>query len=172
MNAEQINTKLQQLRSLIIRNKSDESSIQEASQIIDKLKHPNQLNQNFDSEDKNPLLMALSFNNKQIANLLIKTSLNLEITDQNQMNALMWATYFNLHEIVLELVNRKVLLNKQTIIYQWSALMHGAYTNAIESVKILLNAGIDKSLKDNEGKTALDIALRENHQEIIYLLQR
>ena len=46
-----------------------------------------------------------------------------------------------------------------------------SYSPTVLSVEYLLSKGADKSIKDNEGKTALDWAIEKGHNEIIALLQ-
>lgn len=53
----------------------------------------------------------------------------------------------------------------------YSPLMIASGSGNIEAVKHLLNAGADKSTKNIEGKTAVDIAKDRGHQEVVALLQ-
>ena len=48
----------------------------------------------------------------------------------------------------------------------WAAL-HGK----IQVVEALLNAGADKAVKDEDGRTALDLAQYNNHPAIVKLLR-
>jgi len=50
-------------------------------------------------------------------------------------------------------------------------LMAAAYKGDVRLVKLLLEYGVDPNLKDNQGRTALDMAIKKNQQEVIDLLQ-
>lgn len=50
-------------------------------------------------------------------------------------------------------------------------LMQAAYKGDVRLVKLFLEYGADPNLKDQQGKTALDMAKKKNHQEVIDLLQ-
>jgi uncharacterized protein len=52
-----------------------------------------------------------------------------------------------------------------------TALMHSVFQGGqIEKTRLLLEAGADKTLKDNKGMTARDYAVRDNHPNIVELL--
>ena len=55
--------------------------------------------------------------------------------------------------------------------YGHTALHLAAYNGKIQVVEALLNAGADKAVKANNGKTALDDAQEENHPAIVKLLR-
>lgn len=50
-------------------------------------------------------------------------------------------------------------------------LMMGAKNNAMDTVKLLLEHGADKSIKDNNGKTAYDLAVENGNMDIAELLK-
>ena len=158
----------EEIREIIICNKKFEIDIMKDS--ISHLKNSNLLDEKFEVEDKNLLLLSLIFKNTDIAKILIDCGANAEISDFNKMTPLMWACYFNLSEIVELLIQNGVNTNSKTRLYCWTALMHASYANSIESVKILLKNGVDINLVDNEGKKAIDIAIREEHEEIVKLI--
>ena len=53
----------------------------------------------------------------------------------------------------------------------WTPLMTAAFKGNPELVRYLLDEGADSSLKNQEGKTALDIAGSANNTEIINMLK-
>ena len=55
--------------------------------------------------------------------------------------------------------------------YQYTALLWVAEEGITESVKILLANGADIHAKNKRGRTALDLAMTEQHTEIVQLLQ-
>ena len=50
-------------------------------------------------------------------------------------------------------------------------LMAAAYKGDVRLVKLFLEYGVDPNLKNNQGRTALDIAIKKQQQEVIDLLQ-
>ena len=50
-------------------------------------------------------------------------------------------------------------------------LMAAAYKGDVQLVKLLLEYGANPNLKDNQGRTALDMAIKKQQQEVIDLLQ-
>ena len=54
----------------------------------------------------------------------------------------------------------------------WTALMMASYLRNTEIVKLLLNRGADVDAKGPTGKTALMIAVEEDHYDIVELLRQ
>lgn len=59
----------------------------------------------------------------------------------------------------------KLLFGEYAI--KWSALMYSACLGRTEIIEILINKGADKSLKDEAGQTAYDIALKMKRKKTI-----
>ena len=57
-----------------------------------------------------------------------------------------------------------------TDLTQWTALHYAAGGNRPNIVRRLLASGANKAMKDNDGKTALDLARWERHAAVIALL--
>ena len=49
--------------------------------------------------------------------------------------------------------------------------MQVAYKGDVRLVELFLEHGVDPNLKDKQGKTALDMAKKKQHQQVIDLLQ-
>jgi ankyrin repeat protein len=62
-------------------------------------------------------------------------------------------------------------VNRQTEEYKWSALMAASQDGRIDFVRRLLDAGADPLLKDRYGKTAFQIAVEKDRDEVADLLQ-
>ena len=54
----------------------------------------------------------------------------------------------------------------------WTPLMDASYRGYVEIVKLLLAAGAKKEKLNSFGKTALTLATRKDHGEIVQLLQQ
>ena len=53
----------------------------------------------------------------------------------------------------------------------FTPLMNVSYKGKPEVVRVLLAAGADKDLRDNDGKTALDLAIEQNKDACAALLR-
>ena len=53
-----------------------------------------------------------------------------------------------------------------------SRIHTACYLGDVDSVKVLIKAGIDVNIRDSQGLTALALAKQENHTEVIELLRR
>ena len=49
--------------------------------------------------------------------------------------------------------------------------MMAAYKGYVDIVRFLKDQGVDLSLEDTDGDTALDLAIARNHQEVINILR-
>ena len=74
-------------------------------------------------------------------------------------------------EILQLLLAHKADVNK-TDKYGESALMRASWFGEEKSLALLLQAGADASLKNNKGKTALDMAKHKNNARIVKLLTK
>ncbi|MGI4791245.1 MAG: ankyrin repeat domain-containing protein [Janthinobacterium lividum] len=84
---------------------------------------------------------------------------------------LMWAAGSSGHLSVAHLLlERGANVNAQNS-GGWTALFNAACSNKPEMVTLLLECGADGRLKDEDGDTALDLALKQGHNEIAALLQ-
>lgn len=52
----------------------------------------------------------------------------------------------------------------------WTALHHAAAYGYLASARVLLGAGVDRTLRTSSGLTAADLALRNHHFEVVSLL--
>ncbi|XP_053963816.1 G patch domain and ankyrin repeat-containing protein 1 homolog [Anastrepha ludens] len=55
--------------------------------------------------------------------------------------------------------------------FGWTALMMAACEGATDAVRMLLESGADKSIKEKSGRTALDFAKQKKHENIAIMLQ-
>ncbi|XP_044008923.1 G patch domain and ankyrin repeat-containing protein 1 homolog [Aphidius gifuensis] len=56
--------------------------------------------------------------------------------------------------------------------FGWTPLMSAAYSGSIKIVEYLLKLGADKKLADKSGNTALDLAKKKHHTDIIIALKK
>ncbi|XP_067632997.1 G patch domain and ankyrin repeat-containing protein 1 homolog [Eurosta solidaginis] len=55
--------------------------------------------------------------------------------------------------------------------FGWTGLMMAACEGAIDTVRLLLQLGADKNIKDKTGRTALDLAQIKGYSNVVYTLQ-
>jgi ankyrin repeat protein len=55
--------------------------------------------------------------------------------------------------------------------FGWTPLFYAVRSNQIEVVKVLLENGADPTVKDTDGNTIMDIAIKKNHMELFTLLK-
>jgi uncharacterized protein len=102
------------------------------------------------------LIVASSEDNVNILKLLFEYNANPNYIEKNGNTLVMFATGQGSDEVLIELLKSTVNINKQRKVDGMTALMLASYSKNLEKVKILLNNGADKEIKDNRGKTAFD----------------
>lgn len=117
-----------------------------------------------------PLNLAISLANKEQAIVLIHNGADPFITDNIGECAI--TLCFNkdnqdiLDEIVTDLVK-----SQKTDIYGQSILHYAARNASVDTIDHIIEHGIDKSLKDNSGETAYDVAVRWKNNAVLESLK-
>ena len=116
------------------------------------------------NQDKRSLLMLASFNgHTPICQYLINAGAHVEARDFNGRTALMFASTGPFAETVSLLLKNEANPNSVDHNEQFSPLMHAAAEGHIDVVKVLLNNGANKTLKDIDGDTAESFARQNQH---------
>lgn len=63
-------------------------------------------------------------------------------------------------------------VNQQDSQCRWAAIYYAAWKNRIWQAELLLESGADLTLESNEGDTAIHVAARNGHAEMLRLLLR
>lgn len=150
-------------------------------------------NPDLTSNDFTALQMAVYFNKKDNVELLLQAGANANLQDGlgTPLNHL-GAIYHQKDEFIKEwrpkkktvpeicddeieivklLLKYKIDINKQDKVALRTALHNAAFWGNYKLVKLLLDNGADKSIKDKINKTPLDLAIEGNHSEAIELLK-
>lgn len=106
----------------------------------------------------------------QIVKILLKSGADVNITDNKNNTALMFACQTGRTTIVKLFLQKNVDIDAQNT-YGNTSLIYSVLGNYPEIVKILIKAGVDKDIKNNKGETALDIAKMNNNLSLVQLLQ-
>jgi ankyrin repeat protein len=119
-------------------------------------------------EKVSPLMAAASGGNTEVARVLLAHGADVTLEDQRSRTAAIYAAQGQT-EILAALLDRGVEVNRR---YRndLTVLMWAAGYGKAETVKMLLDRGADPALKDNRGKTALDIARDNKHAGVVELL--
>lgn len=120
----------------------------------------NQTNLNLKLDDYTALMLAIKNKNKDIVKMLIDANAQVNETGKNETTALLLATYGGCEnlEIVKLLIKANANIDARDICGK-TPIMNAIYQGSKEMVLSLINAGADLNLKDEDGRTALIMAI-------------
>lgn len=118
-------------------------------------------------EEIRPLSFAASVGSLQIVKLLVEYGANVNNQNESGSTALLRT---NKVDIARFLIENGANVNAKDLYDGMTSLIGAAARQNVELVKLLLEKGADKSIRDAEGKNALDYAKERNYEEIIALL--
>ena len=135
------------------------------------------------------LLLAAEYNLVEIVEFLLSMpEINVNLRDKNRWTALMYASRYGHVEIVKLLLSKPDLNVNLQSEGGWTALMIASWKGKVEIVKLLLsrsksvytgmsetltrstNQRLDVNIEDESGETALMLASKNGHTEIVKLL--
>jgi uncharacterized protein len=116
-----------------------------------------------------PLMAAAFGGHVDIAKLLLDRGARVDALDRLRKNAMTYAAGEGRTNVVALLLSRGVDPNA-VYANDLTALMWAAGFGRAATVKALLDAGARADLRDDRGKSALDMAREQNHQETARLL--
>ncbi len=111
-------------------------------------------------------LMAASFNgDAALVDRLLARGVDVHAADEQKKTAMVYAAAQGHVDVVARLLKAGVDVNARYA-NDLTALMWAAGQGQAKSVKYLLESGADPALKDNRGKTAIDIADEAGHLDV------
>lgn len=115
-----------------------------------------------------PLLYSLKTSqDPSIAIKLVEKGADVNALTKQGESALLWAMYRPVYlQLAQVLLDKGININLQTP-GGMTALMAAVKTNNIKGVQLLLERGADKTLKNNKGKTAFDLATDPDIKELL-----
>lgn len=126
------------------------------------------LKSDIDGKEKINLFMTVSFDRRDILQMLITAHANLNIQDDNHLTGLMLAALAGNNRIIKML--REAGADKNIENINAKLLMLAAASGRKETVQMLINEGVDINSRDVNHFTALMIAAQEGHEEVVKIL--
>lgn len=124
------------------------------------------------SHQRTALQYAAEKNRLAAARVLVKFGAELNGTDNSRLSPLTMAADRGYRDFALFLIDKGADVNIQHV-QGWTALIDAARTGDLILVKRLVEAGADINLRLKNGGNALDIARKNNHNDVeAYLLKQ
>lgn len=123
-------------------------------------------------DGQSALFIALINELPDLALTLVKKGAGLSSINGDGDSALQVATTANANEVMKLVIKKKSSLVNKLTKNGVSPLMEAARFGSGATISILLNAGADKKVKNKNGKTALDIAIKAQNEEAIQILTK
>ncbi|MDR6967835.1 ankyrin repeat protein [Flavobacterium arsenatis] len=138
-------------------------------EIIQTLKdNPNLANKN-NKEGLTPLILACQRGNDEVANYLINTFENVNIS--NDFGAALMTCAIKGNSIIAKLLLEKKANPNIKDAEGNTALIYAVQFRKFELVKLLLDYNADRKIRDNLGKTAFEYAAFSNEERLVNLLK-
>lgn len=125
-----------------------------------------------DDEGQSALYYALIGEQPSIALSLVEQGASLDDISGDGESALLVATTANANDVMSLVIKKKPSLVNKASNFGTTPLMEAARFGSAKTVRLLLKAGANQKLKNQNGKTALDIATKAQNDAVVKLLKK
>lgn len=145
-----------------------ENCIEAARMLISRGANINAKNEN----STTILHVAAQHDNYELVKFLIENGSNVNSLTTDGWTALHFAAQKGYSKIADLLIKSGINVDVQGLRYQRTALHYAADQGKTSVVQLIINAKGRTDLKDISGSTALEIATRKGHKEVVMLLSK
>ena len=115
---------------------------------------------------------SVTFGHPDVVQALVNAGADVTLTERSGINLLHWATITNRATVIPVLVKAGVPLDAVDD-FGYTPLMYAATVDEgdTEALKALIAAGADRSIRNDQGRTALEQARRLKHAALVDALR-
>jgi len=115
---------------------------------------------------------SVTFGHPDVVQALVNAGADVTLTERSGINLLHWATITNRATVIPVLVKAGVPLDAVDD-FGYTPLMYAATVDEgdTEALKALIAAGADRSIRNDQGRTALEQARRHKHAALVDALR-
>lgn len=125
---------------------------------------------NIDTMGYTPFLLTVDLNNIELFKILLNLGANVNISTKHANTSLHTASALSNTEMVNLLIQEGVDVN--AVISRRTPLHGAAQENNVEMAELLINLGANVNLTDRNGKTPLQLAIKNKNNEIVTMLEK
>lgn len=119
-----------------------------------------------------PLMIACANEHKSTVKLLLENGAEPNAINYNRLSALFFTTLYGFFEISKLLIEYGADVNILDAVAKQTPIFQSAKIGDVKTLKLLLKNGANANLRDREGRTPLDYAVKNKHGNIAKILRK